>query len=282
MARPPSADQSRKAPDEILSEQISEGLTELRRPSLGLSFSALSAGLDIGFGPLMMAVTLTMASGELPKPILGLLTAAMYSVGFLFVVLGRSELFTEHTTLAVLPVLDGRASVTSLARLWGIVYTANLIGGALFAAFASYVGLQMGVVEVSALEELAKRMVDHEFLTILLAAVLAGWLMGLLTWLVTAAQDTVGRVLIVTLVTAVIGFAHLPHVIAGNVEVLMGLFAGADVTLADYGTFLLASTLGNIVGGTVFVGLLKYAHAIRQSEGDPEQIEPGTSSSSSE
>jgi formate/nitrite transporter FocA (FNT family) len=43
------------------------------------------------------------------------------SSGFLFVILGRSELFTEHTTLAVLPVLDGRASLRQLGRLWGLI-----------------------------------------------------------------------------------------------------------------------------------------------------------------
>ena len=71
-----------------------------------------------------------------PTPVVRLLVANMYAVGFIFVVLGRSELFTEQTTLAVLPVLGGRATVRELLRLWGVVYVANLIGAAAFAGLA--------------------------------------------------------------------------------------------------------------------------------------------------
>src|SRR6056297_3964939 len=97
--------------EDILDIEIRRGLSELERPTAGLSLSALSAGLDIGFGPLLMAVILTTAgvagTGELTKQ---LLLALAYGVGFILVVLGRSELFTEHTALAVLPVLDGKAT----------------------------------------------------------------------------------------------------------------------------------------------------------------------------
>lgn len=268
MALSQAVDQSRKTSAEILSQVIEEGIEELNRPTLGLSLSALSAGLDIGFGPLLMVVAMTVAEGSLPPPIVELLMSAMYSVGFLFVVLGRSELFTEHTTIAVLPVLDGRASLTRLGRLWGLVYVFNLVGGALFAAFAVVVGTNLGVAESSAFGELAKSLVKHDLLTLVMAGVLAGWLMGLLTWLVSAARDTVSLVLIVTLVSGVIGFAHLPHVIAGNVEVLMGLFAGGDITLLDYARFMLGATIGNAIGGTFFVAVIKYGHAVRQPENE--------------
>ena len=268
MASAAPVDQPRKAPREILSRQIEDGLEELRRPTTGLLLSAFSAGLDIGFGPLLMVVTMTLVGDTLPESIVAILMSGAYSVGFLFVVLGRSELFTEHTTLAVLPVLDRQASVGSLARLWGLVYVGNLVGGAVFSVFAVVVVTRLDVAETAAFAEVATRMVDHDLLTIVVAGVLAGWLMGLLTWLVSAARDTISRVLIVSLVAGVIGFAHLPHVIAGNVEVLMGLFATSEVTLAAYARFLLGSTIGNAVGGSVFVALIKYGHAVKGSE-DP-------------
>lgn len=87
--------------------------------------------------------------------------------------------------------------------------------------------------------------------------------MGLLAWLITAAQETLSRVLIVWIVTASIGILHLPHSIAGNVEVLFGLVLTPSITFADYAAFLALSTLGNAVGGGVFVGLLKYSHVVR-------------------
>lgn len=278
MADKGTVDQSRKTPEEILARQIDVGLEELRRPTSGLLLSALSAGLDIGFGPLLMAVTMTLIGDTLPESIVALLISAMYSVGFIFVVLGRSELFTEHTTLAVLPVLDRQTSLMSLGRLWGLVYVGNLVGSAVFAAFAVFVATRLGVADTHAFVELAMRMVDHDLLTIIVAGVLAGWLMGLLTWLIAAANDTLSRIFIVSLISGVIGFAHLPHVIAGSVEVLLGLFAADQITLADYGRFLLGSTVGNAVGGSVFVAIIKYGHATQQSSDPADDVEAGVPS----
>jgi len=102
----PSEITPKKAARQILRQEIEEGLDALERPAAGLFASGLSAGLDVGFSLFLMAVMLTQADGILPKPIVAMLVANMYSVGFIFVVLGRSELFTEQTTLAVLPVLS--------------------------------------------------------------------------------------------------------------------------------------------------------------------------------
>jgi len=257
------ADDEPKSYTDILGQQIRDGLHELNRPADGLFLSGLSAGLDIGFGPLLMAVVITISSGPLPQPVTELLMANLYAVGFVFVVMGRSELFTEHTTLAVLPVLDRQASVGALARLWTIVYVANLLGGAAFAAFAVYVGPAIGVVDVAAFGELGLALTEHALGPLAAGAVLAGWMMGLLSWLVAAARDTISRLFFVWIVAASIGLAHLPHSIAGNVEVLMAFFSGAGVTPVDVLRFLVGATVGNAVGGAIFVALLKYGHVVR-------------------
>jgi formate/nitrite transporter FocA (FNT family) len=255
---------TRTGQQEILRVQLDEALSELERPSSGLFISALSAGLDIGFGPLLMAVVLTVAGFSFESPLAGeLLMANAYALGFVFVVLGRSELFTEHTTLAVLPVLDGQASVGQLGRLWTLVYLGNVVGGAVFAAIIVTVAPALGVAEPRAFIEIATGLTDHGWWVILAAGVLAGWLMGLLSWLVAAAQESVSRLLFVWLITTAIGFAHLPHSIAGTVEVLVGVFASPEVTPVDFVRFLVASTVGNAIGGSVFVSLLKYSHVVR-------------------
>ncbi|WP_423744402.1 formate/nitrite transporter family protein (plasmid) [Haladaptatus sp. SPP-AMP-3] len=263
-----------KSYENILVEQINIGLAELQRPASGLFLSGLSAGLDIGFGPLLMAVMTGLMSGSLPKPVTELLMANMYSIGFIFVILGRSELFTEHTTLAVLPVLDRRASLVSLGRLWLVVFVANILGGAVFAAFAVAIAPKLGIAHAAAFAEIAGALVKHDFWVLVGSGVFAGWLMGLLSWLVTAARDTVSRVLIIWIVTTAIGLAHLPHSIAGNVEVLMGLFLSPEITAFDYGRFLLAATLGNAVGGVFFVALLKYGHVTRNTDSEEMETAP--------
>ncbi|WP_336035542.1 formate/nitrite transporter family protein [Halobacterium yunchengense] len=246
----------------ILASQLQEGVNELERPADGLALSGLSAGLDIGFGPLLMAVVATLAAGVWGEPTLELALANAYAVGFLFVVIGRSELFTEHTTLAVLPVLDGRASVRSLLRLWGVVFGANVAGAAAFAGIAVVVAPAYGIADAAAFEAVATPLVAHDSSVLFAGAVLAGWLMGLLSWLVAAAQETVSRALFVWLVAATIGFTHLPHCVAGSVEVLMGVFTGV-VEPSAYARFLVWSTAGNVLGGVVFVSLLKYGHVVR-------------------
>ncbi len=144
------------------------------RPIVGLFVSGLSAGLDLGFSLFLMAVMLTEIEGALPKPIVRLLVANMYAVGFIFVVLGRSELFTEQTTLAVLPVLRGQASLRALFRLWGVVYAANMIGVTAFAALATLIGPALGVIEPRAFGSIAHRLTEHPGSAIFSSAVLAG------------------------------------------------------------------------------------------------------------
>lgn len=111
--------------------------------------------------------------------------------------------------------------------------------------------------------EIARKYVDHSWWILLVGGVLAGWLMGLLAWLVTSARDTISQIVIVWLVTLAIGLAHLQHSIAGTVEVLAGVFAGSAVTWIEFVRFLFWATVGNAIGGTVFVALLKFGH-IRQ------------------
>lgn len=259
----PGEEGPKKKPGTILREEIHEGRSAIRRGAGSLFLSGLSAGLDIGFGPFLAAVMISAVGTSLARPVPELLAANMIAVGFVFVVIGRSELFTEQTTLAVLPVLNGKESLGGLARVWGVVFAANLVGTALFAGLAVAVGPALGAVEPQAFGELARRKVSHPAWVIFVSALLAGWLMGLLSWLVAAARDTIGQIAITWVIGAVIGFAHLHHVVAGSVEVLVGVFARQGVTLADYGHFLLWAALGNAVGGPLFVAVIKYGHAIK-------------------
>ncbi len=255
----------KKRSGQILRHELREALTVLERKPAPLFVSGLSAGLDLGFSLFLMAVMLSKVEGELPRPIVDLLVANMYSVGFIFVVLGRSELFTEQTTLAVLPVLSGQASVGALLRLWGIVYAANMIGATIFAGLATLIGPALGVIEPRNFGVIARHLTGHSGIVIFQSAVLAGWLMGLLSWLVSAGRDTISQIVLVWLITTSIGFANLHHVVLGTVEVLAGAFSGQGVGPWDVGRFLVCATLGNILGGSFFVALIKYGHA-RQEE----------------
>jgi len=258
----------KKASKQILKHEIAEGVDALERPLAGLFVSGLSAGLDLGFSLFLMAVAVTEFTDEIPRLVQKVLVANLYSVGFIFVILGRSELFTEQTALAVLPTLGGRSSIAALLRLWSVVWIANMIGAAAFAGLATLIGPSLGVIDPGAFGTIAHRMTDHPSQAMFLSAVLAGWLMGLVSWLVAAGRDTISQIVLVWLVTTSIGFAGLHHVILGAIEVLAGAFAGQGVGTAEVGRFLLLATLGNILGGVVFVAILKYGLSRPEAQAD--------------
>lgn len=253
--------ESKRSSGRILQHELREALDALDRSTSRLCVSGLSAGLDIGFSLLLIAVVRTQAEGVLPVPVVELLLATMYSFGFIIVVLGRSELFTEQTALSVLPLLSGHTTLYKVARLWAIVYVSNLVGTALFAGLAAVAIPSMGVVERGVLQALATEVTDHPGWVIFVSGILAGWMMGLLSWLVAAGRDTISQIVIVWIITAGIGLARLHHAILGAVKVFTGVFSGAPITVSEVAWFLLWVTLGNAVGGAFFVSVIKYGHA---------------------
>lgn len=246
--------------NQILKEQIRAALSEYRRHNKALFLSSFSGGLEIGFSVMLMATLYTLFAEQIsPESMLFVLGVA-YPIGFIFVIIGRSELFTEHTTLAVLPVLNGSVKITHLLELWGIVFAGNLLGGYLFSFLLSKMGPALGMISAEALEHIATHLTSFNGQVTLGSAIFAGWLMGLLSWLVTSSKDTISRIFVIILVTSLIGIARLHHAIVGSIEVFTGFLISDAITLKDYLHFQFWTTLGNIIGGTVFVAIIKYSH----------------------
>jgi len=180
---------------------------------------------------------------------------------YIVVVLGRSELFTEQTCLAILPVMSGRASLAALARVWAVVYAGNQLGAAIVAFLIAWFGPTLGEFSPSTLAQIADDLVHNPAPIIVMSGILAGWMMGLLSWLVSAGRDTISQIVIIWMIAAAMGLGKLHHAVMGSVEVLAGVFASSTVTTADFAHFLLWTTLGNAIGGPLFVALLKYTQA---------------------
>ena len=245
-----------KTAKKIYQDLVEEGRVGLGRASLGLAFSGLSAGLNLSFGPIAMFSVAAM-TGEV-----GLAAMSVYPLGFLIVVLGRAQLFTETTVIPVTVVLKDwkhrPGSVTNLFRLWSVVLAANLVG-AFIAAFAiSYSGVLDANAFTLLIEEVSHKM-DNSFVQMMLFGVYGGWVVAMMAWLATASQDTIGRAFVIWATAILIPAGSLPHCVAGSAEVLIGVFAGEVSWGAYFGTFLLPATLGNTLGGVVLVALLNYA-----------------------
>lgn len=245
--------------EEILQQQMRVSFENYKKADKAIALSAFTAGLEIGFSVFLMAALYTLWSPLVSPEALQLIVATGYPLGFIFVIIGRSELFTEQTALALIPILKGQARVKDLFILWGLVILGNLVGGALFSFFLSWLGPEMEVISKEAFIAIALKMTKPEPIVILGSAVLAGWMMGLLGWLLTSAQESISRILVVALVTVIIGIGGLHHCIVGSVEVLCGIWAGGDISWIDYIRFLSFSILGNVLGGAFFVSILKFS-----------------------
>jgi formate/nitrite transporter FocA (FNT family) len=247
-----------KKGEEVLHKQVGEGIEDFAKPDFQLFVSALTGGLEIGFSVLLIGLLHTAFAGQFGEKTLHFILALGYPLGFVFVVIGRSQLYTEQTSIAFLPVLDGKKSFAQLLKFWGVVLSGNLIGGLLFAFFISWIGPDLEVIREESFQYIANKLLKPDWWLIFGSALIAGWMMGLLGWLVVASQDTVSRIILIVLITFVIGFGGFHHCIVGSIELLCGLMTMSDVDILDYLRIMSSAITGNTIGGAIFVAGLKY------------------------
>lgn len=247
-----------KSHGEILREQLSHAQDTYNKSPQSILLSSLTAGLEIGFSYLMICTLFYFLTGKLAEDTVFKMIAFVYPLGFILVVLGQSILFTEQTALLTLPVLNKKRSVPSLLKIWGLVISGNLIGGYLIALLLLWLGPSLHLFDLTVVEKIAKHVLDFNVGVIFSSAILAGWLMGLLSWLLASARDTISRIVIIFLITAVMAFTGLHHSIIGSVEIFAGMLSSPDISFGDYLTFQGTALLGNAFGGAIFVALLKY------------------------
>ncbi|MBE7212181.1 MAG: formate/nitrite transporter family protein [Gluconacetobacter diazotrophicus] len=237
---------------EVVREQ---GEKEISRPTSSLAWSGLAAGLSIGFS----AVAEAYLEAGLPEaPWARLVQAFGYSLGFLIVVLGQQQLYTEITLTAMIPTLTQRTWSTALqtVRVFGVVLGCNLVGTFIFAFFSAYPGV-FSPGAYAAMGKLSADTMAHPFWHTVAAGGAAGWLIGLMVWLLPGAGPS--RPLIIILLTYVVAMCQFPHIVAGSVEAAFGVFAG-QASVGDYVFgFLVPTFLGNSIGGIVLVALLNHA-----------------------
>lgn len=247
-----------KSHGEILKQQITEGLETYDKKASSLLLSSLTAGLEIGFSYLLICSVYAYFSAFLSPENSYKITALVYPVGFIMVILGQSILFTEQTSLLTLPVLNKKRSIGSLLKIWGLVISGNMIGGYIIALLLLWIGPRLGIFDLGVVEQIALHAIDFPAMVIFSSAMLAGWLMGLLSWLMSSSRDTLSRIVIIFIITSMMAFTGLHHSIVGNVEVFAGLISSPNIHFGRYLNFQVFALMGNAVGGAVFVALLKY------------------------
>lgn len=248
---------SRLTAAEIYASAVRIGEDELKRSSTGLALSGLAAGLGMGLTGLGSAAILADVGGGAGHQ---LLVDLLYPLGFIVVIVGRAQLFTENTLFPVILVLDRRRHLRNTLRLWAVVFVANVVGALLFAILMIKCTAVPSKV-AQALGQLGSATVQGSFEHLFWSGVAGGWIIALMAWLVTASRFTIGQIALIYLMTFVVSAAGLTHCIAGSTEALSAVLAG-QVSAGTFLVWLLAATIGNTVGGVIIVSLLNYGQVV--------------------
>jgi formate/nitrite transporter FocA (FNT family) len=246
--------EERSAPEgDVVYEAIRhEGESELERTTGALAWSGLAAGLAMGFSFVGQAV---LKHGLPEAEWAPLLANFGYAFGFLIVILGRQQLYTENTLTVILPFLKKKewSVLANIARLWTVVVLANLAGAFAFAlVMARTTAMSPGVQE--SMRHLGEEAMRPDSGTLLLRGIFAGWLIALMVWLLPFAEQF--RVVIIILIAYLVGIAHFPHIVAGAVDVFFLVCDGTITIGAALGHFILPTFVGNTIGGVTLVALL--------------------------
>lgn len=256
---------TRLSAGEIHDNVMSEADEELNRAAPSLFLSSFASGLAIGFSFLGGAYVRSIV----PPQFGDAAAAAAYPLGFMLVIMARSELFTENTLTPVLPLLHRRDAITlfKMLRVWGILLAGNLLGTLIFAwLMARTPAIAENLKPV--MLRMADQATSGSFLHILYQGVFAGWLIALLTWLLASTRQTGAQLMLIWLITAPISAFQFKHSIVGSSEAFYRAWRGGASWVSMDG-FILAAVIGNAIGGILLVAILNYGQVAseRRSKG---------------
>lgn len=234
---------------------------ELERPASSLLFSSLAAGMLIGFTFLSSAFVSHYAPESIAHP----LASAAYPVGFIFVIMGRSELFTENTLEPIIPLLHKRnvETLRKMLRMWGLLIVGNLVGALIFAWLIGDTIMVESSLQPT-MQKVAAESTSGGFGEVFYKAIFGGWLIALLAWLLASTVDTIAQLFLIWVTTVPIAAFHFRHSIAGSVEAFYRAVTGTAGWGEMLGGFVVPALLGNAVGGVLLVALFNYAQVAEE------------------
>ncbi len=237
-----------------------DGEEELSRPNTSLIWSGFTAGILISFSVIGEAIF----RAHLPDTSWRFLVENLgYSLGFLLVIMGRMQLFTENTITTVLPLMARFCweCIRNTMRLWSMVLAANVAGAFVAAGFIVLTPAFTPEV-VAAIDELSHHALDMGFFEAFFRAMPAGVLIAALVWMMPSLPSA--DVIMVVIFTWLIAAGDFAHVVAGSVEMGYLVLSGQLGLLEGLWGFFLPVLAGNIVGGTVVFTMMAWAQVANE------------------
>lgn len=255
------------SPEEIYERSKEEGRRRLFMPEAEQLATGFIAGVTIIFGIVALGVTTALIEPELGPGLAKVAGALAFGIGVVFLIVGRSELFTENFFDPVVAAIDigHRSAWIRLVRLWVGVLVLNLIGGAVLLGVLTVPG---ALPEESnrALVRVAEETAAKEWTATLARAVLAGALITLLSYMLKAATSVSGRILVAYMVGFFLAVGPFDHVVVSALHLLFGVWESDAVGYGDLASNIGLSTAGNLVGGIVLI-TLTHAAQVRGHDG---------------
>jgi formate/nitrite transporter FocA (FNT family) len=245
-------------PEDIYERTKKEGQRRLERPLAEEVSTALAAGFDIVAGIVALALVVRFLEHWMGKDAAHVFGSLGFGIGFIFLIVGRGELFTENflVPLAGLDHRDG-AAWRNLTKLWLTSPIFNVIGGlVMILILTTHSVLPFGTGTV--IVDVAETIHANGWLALFMSAVFAGGLITAMTWFVEGQESMMVRVVVAWIVGAFLALGGLNHVIVVTLELIFGYRYGAsyDWVFIVQNFFLAAS--GNIVGGVGLVTLNRF------------------------
>ena len=194
-----------------------------------------------------------------------------YPLGFIVVIIGRSQLFTENTLYPVALVLAEKREFWNTRRLWAVVLPSNVLGAFAFASLASLTPSLPPPV-LNSLTELGAAALAHPAPTIFWTGVMGGWIIALAAWLVSGSHSITGSITIIWMLTFIVGLGNFAHCIATSGEIFITILTH-HAPWISYPRWFLPAVLGNICGGVGMVTILEYGQVIygKDTTGDEDK-----------
>ncbi len=249
---------SGRDPDQIWEESVDEGERRLTRRPLGLAATGAIGGVDVMLGVLALSVVSGALAISLPEQIAHIGGSLVFGIGFVLLIVGRSELFTENFLVPIATILRGRGTIGQLAKLWAITMLFNLAGIFVLALIFTRAGL-VPPEALDAAGKMADTFARRDLVAAFLSAVVAGTAMTLFTWLTHAVELDIARIVLALLIGFLLAAPSLNHAVVGFGEMAFGLLADTPekATWTDLAQNFPVSVVGNIVGGMGFVTLAR-------------------------
>ncbi len=236
--------------DEVFQRIIVAADEEIDTGTRELFFSALAGGFAI-------TLTFLIYSSMTAKSDSPVIASFMYPIGFVYIILGGYQLYTENTLPPVALVLERLASFPALLRTWGVVALGNFVGGGIGALILAYTGVFSPEAATAAVD-LSQKGIDTAFWDLFFKASFAGLIVAGVVWLDYAARDTISRFFLVYFAFLMIPLADLFHVVVSFTELMYLFYLGEVAFLSGLLGFVLPVFLGNTIGGVLLVTVVNY------------------------